>query len=918
MQSNSVSGISSPLSSSSSTTLSSPPSPQLKGFPLIAPENGFNNPRLQASNIIEIIASRSASTIYVYDLAEQVGFGALTKSFPGSVDEAAAVISLQTRAGAGLSLVGRLSEGSSEDALRGAVLTAYTTPSGLSVMGQSLTYLPSATPNSRLVIQVPTVTPVGETLAFSPTLAPLANVLPTLPENIVVLLSATPQESVDLTALSYNLTNSHVIHLFDHHSSSREVGNAIVPPATSINKSILSVPEQIRDAGYTYFDYAGDAKARTVIVILNGPLALAAKALATRVPGLGVLIVRVLRPWDASALLEALPSYVQELHVLDDVPNTATLGSLYADVFGSLLDIFTKTPAVHSHRITPSRTHNYLTSPASFYEFIISVVPGAELPAVSAANPKKLLFFSTPGSSLSPLSHVIEDTFLRNQAISARLLTSYDNISKPGGITADRILLSQKSEYRSHVPIPIELPIAAESQGESDFLAILDHNLLKSHTVVDYAKPGSAVLVATPWSVEELTANLPREVAAHIADRNLRVHILDAKGLASKLAGGPAQEALQNLIVHLAFLRLYLGKAATEALVLRVARLAFEDTIHGIELLKINAHAWSGLTEVEIKAESAVEGASAVTLKTFEFNAISVDIEETSNLNGAKLSSWHDAAKHILFPSVYTPTSDLQIEHEQYSQDPALRPEVPDRTFLVTTTVNRRLTPLEYDRNVFHLEFDTSGTGLKYAIGEALGVHGWNDEEDVLDFCKWYGVHPERLVTIPINTAEGKMHTRTVFQALQQQVDLFGKPGKSFYTDLAAYATKPSEKYALLFIGSPEGSSTFKKMSEVDTVTFADVMKQFPSAKPGIETLCEIIGDIKPRHYSIASAQSVVGDRVDLLVVSVDWQTPNGNISAYIQKYFPHAFFRNYALRSVHKILGWPPHWAEGHCLNQA
>jgi len=44
--------------------------------------------------------------------------------------------------------------------------------------------------------------------------------------------------------------------------------------------------------------------------------------------------------------------------------------------------------------------------------------------------------------------------------------------------------------------------------------------------------------------------------------------------------------------------------------------------------------------------------------------------------------------------------------------------------------------------NVFHLEFDTSGTGLKYAIGEALVVHGWNDAQDVLDFCKWYGYQP--------------------------------------------------------------------------------------------------------------------------------------------------------------------------------
>ena len=270
-------------------------------------------------------------------------------------------------------------------------------------------------------------------------------------------------------------------------------------------------------------------------------------------------------------------------------------------------------------------------------------------------------------------------------------------------------------------------------------------------------------------------------------------------------------------------------------------------------------------------------------LKRFGFNAIATEVGDETLVNGAKLSSWHDAAKHILFPSIFSPPSELASPSDPYPQNPRLRPEIPDRTFLVTCAVNRRLTPLEYDRNVFHLEFDTSGTGLKYAIGEALGVHGWNDAQEVLDFCQWYGISPDGLVSLPVpsssSSTEGytRYHTRTIFQALQQQVDIFGKPPKSFYSDLAVFATNEIDRLALLFIGSAEGSSTFKKMSEIDTVSFADVLKQFKSARPGAEVLCEIVGDIKPRHYSIASAQTVVGDRVDLLVVTVEWMTPSGS-----------------------------------------
>jgi len=303
---------------------------------------------------------------------------------------------------------------------------------------------------------------------------------------------------------------------------------------------------------------------------------------------------------------------------------------------------------------------------------------------------------------------------------------------------------------------------------------------------------------------------------------------------------------------------------------------ALGEVLNGVELTKLSGRAWAGLSRVVISRSDPATAEQHTSLKQFEFNAIAVETDEGDTVvNGAKLASWHDAAKHIIFPNAFSP--EHPVSTEEHPQNPSLHPELPDRTFLVTCTVNKRLTPAEYDRNVFHLEFDTSGTGLKYEIGEALGVHGWNDEQEVLDFCKWYGVEPDRLITIPVPGGEGKLHTRTIFQALQQQIDLFGKPPKSFFYDLAEFATEKVDRMALRFIGSAEGSATLKKLSEKDTVHFADVLQRYPSARPGIEVLCTLIGDIKPRHYSIASAQAVVGDRVDLLVVTVDWSTPSGS-----------------------------------------
>jgi sulfite reductase (NADPH) flavoprotein alpha-component len=239
-------------------------------------------------------------------------------------------------------------------------------------------------------------------------------------------------------------------------------------------------------------------------------------------------------------------------------------------------------------------------------------------------------------------------------------------------------------------------------------------------------------------------------------------------------------------------------------------------------------------------------------------------------VNPTASKTWDLAAKHFLYPEAYALPED---KTEQ------LRPDLAEKNFIVTVTENRRLTPLDYDRNVFHMEFSTAGTGLKYAVGEALGIHGLNDEEEVREFIEWYGLDANGLVSYASREdPAGKLETRTVFQLFQQNLDVFGKPPKAFYEALSKYATTREEARHLRFISSAEGSSTFKKWAELDTVTYVDVLKAFPSARAnfGIEDMIREISPIKPRHYSIASSQNAVGDSVHLLVVTVDWENSSG------------------------------------------
>ena len=93
-----------------------------------------------------------------------------------------------------------------------------------------------------------------------------------------------------------------------------------------------------------------------------------------------------------------------------------------------------------------------------------------------------------------------------------------------------------------------------------------------------------------------------------------------------------------------------------------------------------------------------------------------------------------------------------------------------------------------------------TGTGLKYEMGEALAVYGHNKAEEVEEFLSWYKINPTSLVFMQHHgksllkcsklTFSESTEIRTCFQIFQQYLDVFGRPAKKFYQELAEYANK--------------------------------------------------------------------------------------------------------------------------------
>jgi len=193
-------------------------------------------------------------------------------------------------------------------------------------------------------------------------------------------------------------------------------------------------------------------------------------------------------------------------------------------------------------------------------------------------------------------------------------------------------------------------------------------------------------------------------------------------------------------------------------------------------------------------------------------------------------------------------------------------------------TENTLLTPEGYDRDIRHYVFEIKGTPVRYNVGDCLAIFPRNSRESVDEFCAMYGLNPEdelRITSLPDarNPIPDELKVRQLFECV---LDIYGKPNRRFYDQLALFAKDEEEKKTLETLTSddPKGKEMYRNMSE-DMVNHVDVLKAFPSARPPLDQLMNMIPVIKPRSYSIASSPLMHPDAIELCVVAVDWEVPS-------------------------------------------
>ncbi|MFW5975326.1 MAG: pyruvate:ferredoxin (flavodoxin) oxidoreductase [Desulfosalsimonas sp.] len=333
------------------------------------------------------------------------------------------------------------------------------------------------------------------------------------------------------------------------------------------NSYYLSVPtiviENMEKVGkitgrrYNLFDYVGHPDADRVIVAMGSgteTIEEVVNHLNKSGERVGLLKVRLYRPFSIEHFLASLPGSVEQITVLDRTKEPGAIGDpLYIDVCTAFME-YGESPEIHAGRyglgskeFTPAMAKavfDNMKALAPKHHFTVGIkddVTHTSLPveekfdtAPEGTIQCKFWGFGsdgTVGANKSAIKIIGDHTDRFAQGYFA-----YD-AKKSGGVTVSHLRFS---------PHPIQSTYQVHS---ADFIACHKANYVHVYDVLEGIKPGGTFLLNSPWTLEDLEEELPASMKRQIAEKNLKFYNIDAISIAEKVGLG----GRINMIMQTAF-----------------------------------------------------------------------------------------------------------------------------------------------------------------------------------------------------------------------------------------------------------------------------------------------------------------------------------------------------------------------------
>ena len=338
----------------------------------------------------------------------------------------------------------------------------------------------------------------------------------------------------------------------------REACNPYYDALPAVVQSYMDKVNEKIGTDYKLFNYYGAADAEHVIVAMgsvNDTIEETIDYLMAAGKKVGVVKVRLYRPFCAQALIDAIPESVKQITVLDRTKEPGALGEpLYLDVVAALKDTKFKDVPVFSGRYglgskdtTPAQivaVYNN-TEKEKFTVGIVDDVTNLSLETGEAivTTPEgttNCKFWGlgadgTVGANKNSIKIIGDNTDMYAQAYF-----DYDS-KKSGGVTMSHLRFGKKpikSTYLIH---------------KADFVACHNPSYVNKYNMVQELVDGGTFLLNCPWDMEGLEKHLPGQVKAFIANHNIKFYTIDGVKIGIETGMGPTRI---NTILQSAFFKL--------------------------------------------------------------------------------------------------------------------------------------------------------------------------------------------------------------------------------------------------------------------------------------------------------------------------------------------------------------------------
>ena len=346
----------------------------------------------------------------------------------------------------------------------------------------------------------------------------------------------------------------------DIYFQGREAANIHYAKVPEIVEYYMEKVGDLTGRRYHLFDYVGAPDAERVLVIMGSGADVAEEAinyLNAKGEKLGLIKVRLYRPFAADKFLAAIPATCRKIAVLDRTKEPGSLGEpLYLDIVDAIaeagLDIkcYGGRYGLGSKEFTPTMVKQVydnlkLDEPKNHFTVgIIDDVMNTSLPEgdfVNAAPEGTICckFFGlgsdgTVGANKNSIKIIGDHTNMFAQGYFA-----YDS-KKSGGLTISHLRFGKT---------PIQSPYLIDS---ADFVACHNASYVTRYDVLEGIKDGGVFLLNSPWTVEDMERELPASMKQTIAKKHIRFYNMDAVKLAREVGMGNRI----NTIMQSAFFKL--------------------------------------------------------------------------------------------------------------------------------------------------------------------------------------------------------------------------------------------------------------------------------------------------------------------------------------------------------------------------